>query len=332
MLDRQRVFARFAWGVLVYNVLVILWGAFVRATGSGAGCGSHWPTCNGSVVPREPGLKTLIEFGHRASSGIAALAVVALVVAAWRVFPKGHRVRKTAAASAVFIAGEVAIGAGLVLLELVAHDASMKRGLSMCLHLVNTFLLLAALVLTAWWSAPERRASDATGARAVKVFFWLSAALLVLTGVTGGIAALGDTLFRVNSVLEGMAQEFSRTAHPFVRLRLFHPVVAVMSALVLVLYSAIVRATLPTARAKMLGRFLSMLVAMQVLAGLLNVQLLAPVWMQIVHLALADAVWIVLVCIGAEGYVFAAQRTGRPVAASSSATSESPASTAMLSG
>ncbi len=50
----QAWFSRYAWGVLLWNVLVALWGAYVRATGSGAGCGSHWPTCNGEILPRAP--------------------------------------------------------------------------------------------------------------------------------------------------------------------------------------------------------------------------------------------------------------------------------------
>ena len=81
-------FAAYAWAVLGFNLLVILWGAFVRATGSGAGCGSHWPLCNGEVLPRAPALATLIEFSHRLTSGVALLLVIGLVVGAWRGFPR----------------------------------------------------------------------------------------------------------------------------------------------------------------------------------------------------------------------------------------------------
>ena len=56
---------RFAWGLLAYNVAVILWGAVVRATSSGAGCGDHWPLCNGVVLQSNPRLATLIELAHR---------------------------------------------------------------------------------------------------------------------------------------------------------------------------------------------------------------------------------------------------------------------------
>jgi heme A synthase len=95
---------------------VILWGAFVRATGSGAGCGSHWPLCNGELVPRAPQVETVIEFIHRATSGLAFLLVLGLFVLAWRVYPKGDLVRRAAALSFLFIVTEALVGAGLVLL------------------------------------------------------------------------------------------------------------------------------------------------------------------------------------------------------------------------
>ena len=140
-------FSTFAWGVLGFNVLVIIWGAFVRATGSGAGCGSHWPLCNGELVPRAPQVETLIEFSHRITSGIALLGVVALLIWAMRSFPRGHHVRKAAGASMFFMVTEALVGAGLVPFEYVAHNVSIARAYWMAGHLTNTFLLLAALTL-----------------------------------------------------------------------------------------------------------------------------------------------------------------------------------------
>jgi heme A synthase len=92
-------FARYAWGVLAYNVAVALWGAFVRATGSGAGCGNHWPLCNGAVTPQTPAWATVIEFTHRATSGIDLLLVAVLAIWAFRAFPKQHPARLGAALS-----------------------------------------------------------------------------------------------------------------------------------------------------------------------------------------------------------------------------------------
>ena len=143
--------SQFAWGVLAYNLAVILWGAYVRASGSGAGCGAHWPLCNGEVIPRAPSVATLIEYSHRLTSGLALLGVVALLVWTWRACAAGHPARRGAVLSLLFIITEAAVGAGLVLFELVADNATMARAMFMAAHLVNTFLLVAALTLTAWW-------------------------------------------------------------------------------------------------------------------------------------------------------------------------------------
>jgi heme a synthase len=143
-------FAAFSWATLVYMLGVVLWGAFVRATGSGAGCGDHWPMCNGMVVPREPELATLIEFTHRATSGVALILVLVMYVWARHAHPAGHRVRRGAAASSALIIVEALLGAGLVVFQLVADNDSAFRAVSMGLHLLNTFLLIGAITLTAW--------------------------------------------------------------------------------------------------------------------------------------------------------------------------------------
>jgi heme a synthase len=149
----KSAYARFAWAVLGYNLLVVVWGAFVRASGSGAGCGSHWPLCNGVVMPRPEEVATVIEFTHRVTSGLALVAVAALLFGAMRLYPRAHRVRRAAVATMAFILLEALLGAGLVLFELVAENASMVRAFSMVAHLVNTFLLVGSLTITAWWAS-----------------------------------------------------------------------------------------------------------------------------------------------------------------------------------
>ena len=148
-----RRFAAYAWCVLAFNILVVLWGAYVRASGSGAGCGSHWPLCNGEVVPRSPALATIIEFTHRVTSGLALALVAGLVAWAFRAFPRRHPARLGAVLSLAFILSEALIGAGLVLFEHVAKNASTARAWSLSAHLVNTLTLLACLALTAWWAS-----------------------------------------------------------------------------------------------------------------------------------------------------------------------------------
>lgn len=299
--------AKFAWAVLAYNLLVIAWGAFVRASGSGAGCGRHWPLCNGEVVPQPKSIATVVEATHRATSGLALVAVVVMMVWALRTLPKGHRARRASVVSTVFIFGEALIGAGLVLFELVAHDTSMKRGLSMILHLGNTFLLLGALTITAWTLTVEsstvaaREAVEpAPKSALMRAMVGLALAAVLFLGASGAIAALGDTLFPARSLREGFAQDLSPLAHVFLRLRMFHPFIALGTGALVFVSATVVRTVSTQPRARRLSRLVTLAFVTQFAIGLLNVSLLAPVGMQIVHLLMADATWIALVLMGWE--------------------------------
>jgi heme A synthase len=283
---RNPRFARYAWGVLTYNLAVVLWGAFVRATGSGAGCGNHWPACNGEVIPRTPTLATLIEFTHRATSGIDLLLVVLLVLWAFREFPKGHAARLGATLSGVFLVTEALLGAGLVLLEKVAKNASVWW---QTMHLLNTLTLLASLTLAAWWGSGHARV------RLTGRYRWMavvSLAAVMLMGVTGVVAALGDTLFPAHSVAEGLAQDIDPSSHIFLRLRVFHPMLAALVGAWLAFFAA----TAPVS-ARPFGRAVLALLAAQIALGIANWLLLAPVWLQIVHLLVADLLWVTLVLL-----------------------------------
>ena len=291
--------ARFAWLTLAWNVVVILWGAFVRATGSGAGCGAHWPLCNGEVVPRAPMIDTMVEFTHRLTSGAALVLVFILAVWVFRERSKGHPARRAAIASVVLILVEAAVGAALVLFGLVADNDSVARALFMAGHLANTFMLLAALTLTAHWcgtGAPLRR--DAL--RRDGWVFALAFLALLLVGKSGAIAALGDTLYPAQSLLAGLAQDLSPTASVLVRLRILHPLLAVAGTLAVAFAAARALQTTTEASVRRWAWAAALLALVQMGAGLLNLVLLAPVWMQIVHLLLADAVWIALVLLAAR--------------------------------
>lgn len=290
--------ARFAWGVLAWNLAVILWGAYVRASGSGAGCGAHWPLCNGEVVPRAPSVETLIEYSHRVTSGLALLAVAALAFWTFRATRRGDPARTGAVWSVIFILTEAAVGAGLVLFELVADNASMARAMFMAAHLVNTFFLLAALTLTAWWlsgGAPVRIA----GRTAASSLLGGLALGLLLSGMSGAVAALGDTLYPSQSHAEGLRATLSPASHLLIRLRVLHPLIALTAGVVLMF--AAPRVTRPSdATGQRLGRAVVVLAGTQLLGGIANVLLLAPVWMQMVHLLVADLVWISFVLLGAQ--------------------------------
>jgi heme A synthase len=288
--------ARFAWAVLAYNLGVIAWGAYVRATGSGAGCGAHWPLCNGEIIPRAADAEMLVEFSHRMTSGLALVAVVALFFWSRRACPPGHPARGGATWSLVFILTEAALGAGLVLFQLVADNESIARALFMAAHLTNTFILIGCLALTAHWlsgGAPVRL----RGGGVLFGWFAAGAAGLILAGVSGAIAALGDTLYPGRSIAAGLA-DLSPTGQLLIRLRLLHPAItiAVGAALVVSVIRVWARSPAPAGRlATAVGTF----TVIQLGAGFLNVLLLAPVWMQMVHLLLADLVWIGFVLLAA---------------------------------
>ena len=300
-------FAKYAWIVLFANLLVILWGAFVRATGSGAGCGAHWPLCNGVVLPRAPQIETVIEFTHRLSSGVVLLLVLGLFIWAFRKYPKRHPVRLGATLSLVFITTEALVGAGLVLFEWVAKDASLGRVISISVHLVNTFLLLAALTLTAWWASGGQPVSlKNRGAMAWAFGFGFLGILLI--GVTGAITALGDTLYPAGSLAEGIRQDFEATAHFLVRLRVWHPVIAIGVGFYILFLSGVAAMLEENRAIRKFALVVIGLVIVQWLAGLLNVLLLAPVWLQLVHLLLADSVWIFWVLLSANVFAWHAEQ------------------------
>jgi len=292
-------FAFFAWFALAFNIGVILWGAYVRATGSGAGCGDHWPLCNGVVVPQAPQLATIIEFTHRVTSGLALIFVVGLLGFAIRTFPRRHPVRLFATLSFLFTMSEALIGAGLVLLGHVATNQSVYRGYSLTLHLTNTLLLLAVLLLTAWFATNDvpRRGFP----QPVKLRLSLGVVAMLLIGMSGVIAALGDTLFAASSLAEGMRQDLSPSAHIFVRLRIWHPVLAALLGCYFV-FLGIAAQLSPrtTAIARRLGIAAIALTLVQWSLGVVNLILMAPVWMQLVHLLFADLLWLCLVLFSAE--------------------------------
>jgi cytochrome c oxidase assembly protein subunit 15 len=302
-------FARYGWGVLAFNLLVILWGAYVRASGSGAGCGAHWPLCNGVVIPRAPATATLIELTHRATSGLALLMVVLLLVWARRVLSRGTPARRAAQVAMLLMLTEALVGAGLVLFEMVAHNESIARAYWLAAHLLNTFLLIATLALVPWFAggaaAPRLRPLGREGA-----LLAASLAGTLVLGMTGAITALGDTLFPATSLAAGFAQDLSGTAHVLVRLRVLHPALAVVMALLLLLTAHACATRRPSPRTRSLALAVSALVAAQLLVGLVNLLLLAPIALQLLHLLTADLLWLSLVLLGTATLAEPAPATG----------------------
>ncbi|MEE8526529.1 MAG: COX15/CtaA family protein [Thermoanaerobaculia bacterium] len=297
--DRYTIFA---WSVLAYTLAVILWGAFVRASGSGAGCGNHWPLCNGEVLPPSQSTETMIELTHRVMSGLALPLVIVLLVWCFRLHGKRHPARTAAVLAVILMLTEAAIGAGLVLLELVADNDSMARAGWMAGHLGNTLLLLAALVLTAHWGAPAFRPPHGhpprlrwRGQGRLRRLVLLALAATLLVGVSGAVAALGDTLFPPTSLVDELRQDFSLATNLLKQLRVLHPLIAVGASLILLQLIHAVRRQRPGGDAKRFANRLHLLVFVQLAFGTANILLLAPLWMQLGHLLLADLLWIFLI-------------------------------------
>jgi cytochrome c oxidase assembly protein subunit 15 len=286
-------FIRFAWITLAVTIVVIVWGAVVRATGSGAGCGSHWPLCNGGVVPLAPATATIIEFTHRLTSGVAM--ILALVLALWarRVFPAGHRARRWAIYSLIFMLVEAAIGAGIVLLELVADDASPLRAGYIAVHLTNTMFLVGAMTATIrfsgarvlGFSGPTGLAAGLARARRWQV---IALVLMVVVAAAGAIVALGDTLFPHASLAEGIAADLDPTSHFLIRLRVWHPIAAVIAS---VLAITAFRRPIVTG-----------CVLFQVGLGVINLMMHAPLPLQMAHLLVSNILWMAMVWYFLDDY------------------------------
>jgi len=291
------VLPRFAWWLLAYNVAVILWGAVVRATSSGAGCGDHWPLCNGVVLQSNPRLATLIELAHRVSSGLTLPLVLLLLLWTFRSTVSGHLARIASIAAVVFTFNEALLGALLVLLRLTADNRSPARAVYLSLHLANTLLMLGALTLAAHFLSR----TEAFTRRTIR-FTQLPLAVsgitaTLLLGVTGTLAALSDTLFPATSLTAAFAQDFSASGGWLLRLRILHPFTAVIAGLFIcwLLMRSFGRPSERKLALLVLG-----LLLLQFALGIADVTLLAPVWLQIVHLLGADLLWIALVVLAAR--------------------------------
>lgn len=285
----ERKFVKFAIFVLVYNLFVIAWGAFVRLSFSGDGCGSHWPLCNGEVFPTSPSLATIIEYTHRTTSFLALLFVVALLVMSTRVFSKGHGARLGAWLALGFTLVSAAIGALLVIFGWVGKDDSMGRAITLAAHLINTMLLLGALTATIWYGSGRPKVPM----RGVAGWLTVIGSLAILfVGMSGAVTSLGDTIFPRDTSLQVISEGLSPTGHFLLRLRIWHPFIAVAAALILFFATIVLSEICQKPEVRSFGRWVIVVVVLQLLIGLANVWLKAPAVMAIVHLMIADLLWI----------------------------------------
>ena len=301
--------ARLAWVIVAYNMSIILWGAYVRGSGSGSGCGSRWPLCNGEVLPSITRSQTLIEFMHRVSSAVSLILMFFLVVWVWRQTSKGDWPRYSSVCGLFLLFIEAILGAALVLVDHVGLDPSAAHALILCLHFGNTLFLLAALALTARWLTNREPRFEVVANPRERIAIGLGLVSVMVVGLTGSLASLGDTISPAGSLRYALIQDFSSRSHVLLRLRLLHPVVAVMAS-IYVLW--LLKSFWGKQDHSWWPVVLTVALMAQFALGGLNVILLAPVWLQLTHLLVAEVFWILLVLASAD-HLFAHQRSGVPL-------------------
>ena len=283
---------RASWAIVAYTIVIIAWGAWVRISGSGDGCGDHWPLCHGAAVPIGGSVKTWTEVAHRYSTAIFGIFILAQLVAIRRITPKENPARYWIWYTLFFTATEALIGRMLVKQGLVNESESLSRMYVMPLHLLNTSLLLFSSVMTAESVKFGARRPVQVSRTTKRWGFTISLLLALLLG-TGAIAALGSHLLPASSLSTGLADDLSATSHPAVRLRLLHPVLGLLIPVGVVLFISIssARASNPTLRT-LYQRF-GWAVGIMVVIGVATLTLLAPTWLKLLHLTMANLLVVI---------------------------------------
>ena len=265
-------------------------GAFVRATGSGDGCGSTWPTCKGKIIPQLSDTSEVIEFSHRSVSGILLIVTLIIFIKS-RNMSKGSIVRTTVNFLTFFVLFEAAIGAVIVLYEWVGLNSSLPRIIAVPIHLVNTFGLLACYaILYKVLLNNFKNIKQLWDRRFVFIAF-----LFLLSGATGSITALADVLFPSASFYEGLMEDFDRTSELLTRLRILHPMVATGLSVALIIESRKIQKDY-----KIDVKFFQILVFIAVILGVLNVLSNILLLLSILHLAIADLLWITYIYVSMD--------------------------------
>ncbi len=267
---------------LLLSIASILAGAFVRATGSGDGCGATWPTCKGKIIPALSDTSELIEFSHRSVSGVL-LVVTLIIFAKTRKFQKDSLVRIVTNYLTFFVIFEALIGAVIVIFEWVGLNSSLPRIIAVPIHLVNTFGLLGSYAILY-----KILQDDLQNIKNMfNKNFLLISSLFLLSGATGSITALADVLFPSASFVEGFLADFDRTSEVLTRLRILHPIISSILSIVLYVYATGIRK-----KYNVSVKPLQILILIAVFLGVINVLSNIVLPLSILHLAIADFLWI----------------------------------------
>ncbi len=306
------------WKILLYYTwFIVVWGAFVRASGSGDGCGKNWPTCNGDLIPKNSSIETIIEFIHRATSGLYGIFVFALVLVTifylqkfkteertkFNLNPEFKLKRLFYALPALVLTLtilEALIGAKLVLSGLVGTNESWSRAIIMIVHLLNTFVLVSSIVGCIYLYSSEKLFIDSDKKLKLNInstLYILSTLGLILVAGLGALTALGDTLYPAESLHHGLTQDFSITSPWILRLRVLHPLLAAVTVLLIThtFYDEFKKNF--TVKIYLILSYLTLAI------GLINLVLLAPIYMQIIHLLSAQMLWTLHSYLGFKIFV-----------------------------
>jgi len=287
-----------SWSVLWLTVAVVVGGALVRATDSGAGCGESWPICGGQFIPEIGNYHTAIEVSHRLMTGLLGFVLIALFVLVRRDFAKEHRLRRAVFAAGILLIIESLLGASLVLFGWVEFDASIARLIVVPLHLINTFLLVGAMALVAFFASGGQGFRIDTGKRRDQLVL-AGLGIVLLIGATGALNALADTLIQSDALADAVPGEVQVTEPVLRQIRSIHPFVAILGGLSLYMIVRYLAVGAPrTVRWLAIG--IQGIVWLQFIIGLLNIALEVPLEMQLIHLFVADVLWIAFVLLGAH--------------------------------
>jgi heme A synthase len=284
-----------AWSMLWLTVAVVVGGALVRATDSGAGCGESWPICGGQIIPEIGNYHTAIEVSHRLMTGLLGFVLIAVFVLVRRHYDKSHRLRRAVFVAGILLIIESLLGASLVLFGWVEFDASIARLIVVPIHLVNTFLLVAAMTAVAFFADggagfrvdPKKTLDKVLGG---------SLLIILIIGATGALNALADTLIKSDALRTAVGDEILVTESVLRQIRTIHPFVAIIGGLALFMLVRYLTAE-ASKRVKLIGLGVQAIIWAQFILGLLNIALNVPLEIQLVHLFVADLLWISFVVI-----------------------------------
>lgn len=268
---------------LITSLLVIFWGAFLRFTYAGDGCGTDWPLCHNQLVPTQSSKEAWMEWFHRLTSSLFGLMVVFLCIFSFHSLPKKHRARWGCVLILFFTITEALIGAALVMTGLTGLNSSLLRPLVLSAHLVNSLFLVGSIVLTFRFIR-----EDVIPIR--KIFRW--SLFYILIALTGSIASLSNTLFPSSSLIQGLLMDINMNSPLLLKLRILHPVIAFVIGGGLIIYL-----TDFFKKFRIKNYLLLIFTALGMMSGILTLFTLSPIFMKMLHLILAYSVWIFILLI-----------------------------------